>query len=264
MAADPPRPNILVIMCDDLGYADVGFNGAKDIQTPSLDRLARNGTVFSSAYVAHPFCGPSRMGMMAGRYPHKFGAPYNLPNSGVAIEGAKHQGIPQSETLISTVLQDAGYYTGVIGKWHLGVDPPFHPNNRGFDDFYGFLGGGHDYFPEKYMATYERQKNAGKTLLNDYILPLEHNGKQVTETQYMTDALSRESVRFVNEAAQKDQPFFCFSPSTRRIHRCKPSKRIYRSTPVLRTKSGEPTLPWCMQSTAVWGTLSKPSKRPTN
>ncbi|MGY8692870.1 MAG: sulfatase-like hydrolase/transferase, partial [Verrucomicrobiia bacterium] len=67
------RPNIIVIMCDDLGYSDVGFNGATDIRTPELDRLAKAGTIFSSAYVAHPFCGPSRMGFMAGRYPHEFG-----------------------------------------------------------------------------------------------------------------------------------------------------------------------------------------------
>ncbi len=209
-AAEPPRPNIVVIICDDLGYADVGFNGAKDIKTPSLDRLARNGTIFTSAYVTHPFCGPSRMGLMAGRYPHEFGAPYNLPNAGLGIEEYNHQGIPVEETLISTVLQDAGYYTGVMGKWHLGIDPPFHPNNRGFDDFYGFLGGGHDYFPENYTATYERQKKAGKTTFNDYILPLEHNGRQVNETQYMTDALSREGVRFVKEASEKDTPFFLY------------------------------------------------------
>ena len=70
-----PRPNIVLILCDDLGYADVGFNGSTDITTPHLDSLAKNGTIFSSAYVTHPFCGPSRMGLMAGRYPHSFGAP---------------------------------------------------------------------------------------------------------------------------------------------------------------------------------------------
>ena len=89
LASDPPRPNIIVILCDDLGYADVGFNGATDIRTPELDRLAGNGVICSSAYVAHPFCGPSRMGLMSGRYPHMFGAPYNLPNSGKGIEEYK-------------------------------------------------------------------------------------------------------------------------------------------------------------------------------
>lgn len=79
-AQEPPRPNIVLILCDDLGYADVGFNGSTDIITPQLDRLAQGGTVFTSAYVTHPFCGPSRMGLMTGRYPHEFGAPFNLPN----------------------------------------------------------------------------------------------------------------------------------------------------------------------------------------
>ncbi|WP_345685469.1 sulfatase-like hydrolase/transferase [Novipirellula caenicola] len=210
IAAEPPRPNIVLIMCDDLGYADVGFNGATDIKTAALDRLARNGTVFTSGYVAHPFCGPSRMGMMSGRYPHAMGTPFNLPNAGVEVQGTEGQGIPVDETLISTVLQEAGYFTGVMGKWHLGDDPPFHPNHRGFDDFYGFLGGGHEYFPEHYMATYLRQKKAGKTLFNEYVVPPEHNGTQVNETEYMTDALSREGVRFVKQAAEMDKPFFLF------------------------------------------------------
>jgi arylsulfatase B len=204
------RPNVVLILCDDLGYADVGFNGSKDIRTPNLDALATGGTIFMSAYVPHPFCGPSRMGMLTGRYPHRFGAPFNLPNSGLGIESYNRKGIPVGEKLISTVLQEAGYYTGAIGKWHLGIDPQFHPNQRGFDDFFGFLGGGHEYFPEKYVPIYERQRKAGNEHFNEYIVPLEHNGKQVTETEYMTDALSREGVRFVNDAATRGQPFFLY------------------------------------------------------
>lgn len=208
--ADAPRPNIIVILCDDLGYADVGFNGSKDIKTPELDRLAERGTVFSSGYVAHPFCGPSRMGLMAGRYPHEFGAPFNLPNSGLGIEAYNREGIDVNEVLISTALQDAGYYTGAIGKWHMGWEPQFHPNNRGFDDFYGFLGGGHQYFPDKFKPAYERQKARGIKWINDYLLPLEHNGVEVDEKEYITDALSREAVRFVKQTAEKDQPFFLY------------------------------------------------------
>ncbi len=86
------RPNIILILCDDLGYADVGFNGAKDIKTPELDKLAEKGTVFSSAYVAHPFCGPSRMGLMSGRYPHVFGARFNLPNVNKGLEAYDDKG----------------------------------------------------------------------------------------------------------------------------------------------------------------------------
>lgn len=204
------KPNIVVILADDLGYADVGFNGAKDIRTPELDQLAKGGTIFTSAYVAHPFCGPSRTALMTGRYPHEIGAPFNLPNSGDGIERYNRQGVDVHEPFVSTVLHDAGYYTGAIGKWHLGITAPYHPNARGFDDFYGFLGGGHDYLPAKFGPAYDRQVKAGNKHINDYLLPLEHNGKDVTETEYLTDGLAREAVRFVHEAAAKKAPFFLY------------------------------------------------------
>lgn len=205
-----PKPNIVLVLCDDLGYADVGFNGSTDITTPNLDDLAKNGTVFTSAYVVHPFCGPSRMGLFAGRYPHHFGAPFNLPNTGMGIEEYNRDGIPVDETLISTVLQDAGYHTGAVGKWHMGEAPPFHPNKRGFDDYFGFLGGGHKYFPHQFQPAYQRQVKNGNTDINDYLKPLERNGTPVEETEYITDALSREAVRFVRQAAGRDDPFFLY------------------------------------------------------
>ena len=208
IAAEKERPNIVLIMCDDLGYADVGFNGGTEIPTPSLDQLAENGTVFTSAYVAHPFCGPSRMGMLSGRYPHVYGGQFNLPERGPGVE----QGIPVHETLISDSLQESGYYTGLIGKWHLGIEPQFHPNVRCFDDFYGFLGGGHCYFPDVYAVEFEKRTRAGirRSQIWSYLAPLEHNGHDVAETEYLTDALSHEGVRFVQDAAKKDQPFFLF------------------------------------------------------
>lgn len=204
------RPNIVLIMCDDLGYSDVGFNGSTDIRTPALDRLAERGTVCTSGYVPHPFCGPSRMGLMTGRYPHEFGAPYNLPGSEAGIEEYDRKGVDVNETLISTVLQKAGYFTGAIGKWHMGIDPQYHPNSRGFDDFYGFLGGGHKYFPSEYRPLYEQQVKNGTKHIWDYLAPLEHNGAEVNETEYITDALSREAVRFIGDAVHKDRPFFLY------------------------------------------------------
>ena len=112
--AQTSRPNILVVLCDDLGYCDVGFNGSPDIKTPNIDKLAKGGTVFTSAYVAHPFCGPSRAALMTGRYPQCIGTPYNLRDEGYETE----DGVPLSETFMSNVLHDAGYYTAAIGKWH--------------------------------------------------------------------------------------------------------------------------------------------------
>lgn len=204
-SAEAPRPNIVLILCDDLGYSDVGFNGSTDIVTPNLDQLATGGTVFTSAYVTHPFCGPSRMGLMSGRYSHEFGGPYNLPGDADCPDG-----IPVSEVLVSKVLQDAGYYTGAVGKWHMGIAPQFHPNKRGFDDYYGFLGGGHEYFPDEYRPKYQRQIKEGPLNVREYVRPLEHNGKQVEENEYITDALSREASRFVTEASKKDEPFFLY------------------------------------------------------
>jgi arylsulfatase A-like enzyme len=202
------RPNILVILTDDMGYADVGFNGSPDIRTPSLDQLASDGVVLTSAYNAHPFCGPSRAGIMTGRYPHKFGSQFNLPTS----NRSGGLGVPTSEVFISKVLQDAGYRTGAIGKWHLGEEEEFHPNNRGFDEFYGFLNGGHDYFPKKYKPQYERQRKQGLNhSIFHYLRPFERNGKEEEETEYVTDGLSREAVSFIKKSASdEDQPFFLY------------------------------------------------------
>lgn len=206
-ASADDRPNILLIMTDDQGYADVGFNDSPDIITPELDKLAHNGVIFTSGYVVHPFCGPSRMGMLSGRYPHEFGGPYNLPPNRY---GPNDLGIPVSEKLMSSTLQDAGYFTGLVGKWHLGDTPKYHPNVRGFDDFYGFLGGGKEYFPDEFHAKYDQQIASGNDNPWDYLHPLEHNGKEVRETEYVTDGLSREACRFIREASEKDQPFFLF------------------------------------------------------
>ncbi|WP_078086085.1 sulfatase-like hydrolase/transferase [Microbulbifer mangrovi] len=198
------KPNIVVILADDLGYADVGFNGSKDIVTPNLDKLANQGMMFSEAYTAHPFCGPSRAALMTGRYPHKIGSQFNLPVRGSFL------GVPTEEKFVSKMLQESGYFTGAVGKWHLGEAPEFHPNRRGFDEFYGFLGGGHNYFPEQYKKVYERQVANGVTNFDHYIMPLEHNGKEVDENEYITDALSREGANFVRKAVDTGKPFFLY------------------------------------------------------
>lgn len=201
------RPNIIMILCDDLGYSDVGFNGAKDIKTPALDALAATGTKFTSAYVPHPFCGPSRAGILTGRYAHTIGAQFNLPPNSETIG----EGIDVNEKFMSKMLQESGYRTGLVGKWHLGANEPFHPNKRGFDDFYGFLGGGHEYHPEIYKQKYEDAEKRGEKIIFDYLKPLEHNGKNVdNDTEYLTDVLSGEGVHFIEESSKMDKPFFLF------------------------------------------------------
>ena len=204
--AQTQKPNIIIILVDDMGYNDVGFNGSKDITTPVLDKLAAEGTVMTSAYVGHPFCGPSRASIMTGRYPQNIGTPYNLHDDGKKSDN----GVPLSEPFMSNVLKDAGYYTSIIGKWHLGDEPQFQPNNRGFDEFFGFLGGGHKYFPEQFQPAYEKLVKAGQYPINVYLTPIDHNGKPVKETEYLTDAFSREAVRIVKEAPAKKKPFFMY------------------------------------------------------
>ena len=138
------RPNILVILCDDLGYGDLGYTGSKEIKTPVLDSLAANGVECRNGYVTHAYCGPSRAGLMTGRYQARFGMEINVTYSPFDM----HSGLPLTETTFAKRLQSAGYRTGIVGKWHLGASYVFHPNNRGFDYFYGFLSGGHSYWPK--------------------------------------------------------------------------------------------------------------------
>ncbi|MCL7752656.1 sulfatase-like hydrolase/transferase [Polaribacter sp. Z022] len=194
------NPNIVFVLVDDLGYGDLGYTGAKDIPTPNIDQLANQGTKFTSAYAVHPFCGPSRMGLITGRYPHEFGAQFNLADNSSVTKG-----IPANQRMMSNMFQDAGYRTGLVGKWHLGSESQYHPNNRGFDDFYGFLYGGHRYFPAEYKAAY----NGPNSWVYNH--PLEHNGTIVTDDdEYITDELSHQGVRFINESVAANKPFFLF------------------------------------------------------
>lgn len=220
-----PRPNILVILCDDLGYCDVGFNadlfGEKETSTespatPNIDSLANNGIICTQAYIPHPFCGPSRMGILAGRYPHQFGGsknqPYeikDLPSQEVrnnwGYEAANDLGIATNETTIATVLQDAGYHTGAWGKWHAGGGSHYHPNDRGFDYWYGHLGGGHNYYSDGWISKHD------PNVKNDYQFYLTRQGEEVVPEagEYITDMLTEDAAAFI-AGSPADQPFFMY------------------------------------------------------
>lgn len=180
----PTRPNILVIVGDDLGYADVGFHGCKDIPTPNLDRLAKSGVRFSSGYVSGPYCSPTRAGLLTGRYQTRFGHEFNSS----AAKDADF-GLPLAQVTIANRLRGAGYATGLVGKWHLGDSAKYHPQKRGFDEFFGFLGGAHPYFPGKGV-------------------PILRGTSATMERAYLTDALAREAASFVDR--HKDHPFFLY------------------------------------------------------
>lgn len=187
-------PNILVILADDLGYADIGAHGCKDIPTPSIDRLAAEGVRCTSGYASHLYCSPMRAGLMAGRYQHRFGyernIAYDLQNS--------FMGLPQTELTVAARLQKAGCSTGAFGKWHLGAAAPFSPNKRGFDFFFGFLGGGHDYF----------EVDLNRPMGEGYQQPLQRNGTPEVLRGYLTTVLAEEAVAFIERQAA--QPFFVY------------------------------------------------------
>ncbi|QBG46831.1 sulfatase [Verrucomicrobia bacterium S94] len=191
-AAD--KPNIVVIMADDMGFGDTGFTGSEEIQTPNLDQLASEGVVFEQGYANHPFCAPSRAAFVTGRYQHRFGFETNP-----AYDPANTvMGLDPNEITFAERLQKVGYTTGVIGKWHLGAAEGFHPLNRGFDYFYGFLGGGHDYFRIDLTAPVKE----------GYLQGLVRNKQPAGFDGYLTTALSRDAVRFVEN--NRDNPFFLF------------------------------------------------------
>lgn len=133
-AVKEAAPNIIIILTDDQGNADVVFNGCKDIPTPNIDRIANNGVVFSSGYVSYAVCAPSRAGLLTGRYQDRFGYSRNP----LYRPFDETIGLPLTEQTMAEYLRSAGYNTMAIGKWHLGVHQKFRPWKRGFNEFYGF------------------------------------------------------------------------------------------------------------------------------
>jgi arylsulfatase A-like enzyme len=195
------NPNVVLIVADDLGYNDVGFNGCQDIPTPNIDRIAKNGVVFSSGHVSFGVCSPSRAGLLTGRYQYRFGFERNP----LYVTSDSTMGLPLAEETMANVLGRSGYNSMLIGKWHLGAHKSLHPLKRGFNEFFGFLGGGHQYFSDKWTLTNpEEATNEAES----YRTKLNRNYAVVEETEYLTDALSREAVSFVERNKQK--PFFLY------------------------------------------------------
>lgn len=185
---DNRRPNILIILADDAGYSDFGFMGAEDTRTPHLDRLAQEGCCFTDAHVAATVSSPSRAMLLTGRYGQRFGYECNIDSEG--------QGLPEGEELLPAVLQRHGYRTACIGKWHLGSLPRQHPNEQGFDEFYGLIGGSRPYF-------YNQKKWDRDGQQTQY----QHNGRPLSFDGYFTDELTRRAKEFV---ANVKEPFMMY------------------------------------------------------
>ncbi|MEO6810755.1 MAG: sulfatase-like hydrolase/transferase [Isosphaeraceae bacterium] len=180
-AAEVMKPNILLIVSDDQGWADVGFQGSQEAVTPHLDALARAGVRCTNGYASHCYCSPSRAGLLTGRYQARFGYEYNptyAPDN-------DRLGVPFSERLLPQYLKQAEYRTGWVGKWHLGASPKHLPWNRGFDETFGFIGGGHQY---------RDWKPDGR----EYFIPLVRNGKEIPDIPaHLTTTLGEEAAAFV-------------------------------------------------------------------
>src|SRR5262245_32418447 len=175
------RPNILIIVTDDMGYGDIALHGGHDIPTPNIDALMKSGTRFTDAYVSGPFCSPTRAGLMTGKYPQRFGHEFNVAGG----PGAEGFGLPLTETTIADRLKAVGYRTALFGKWHLGSAEKFHPQSRGFDEFFGFLGGQHSY----------------TEVLPESVNPLLDGRSPAGSVTYLTDVLADRSVEFIQRKA---------------------------------------------------------------
>ena len=185
------RPNIVVILADDLGYGELGCQGfAHDIPTPNIDSIAAAGVRFTNGYVSGPYCSPTRAAFMTGRYQTRFGHEFN---PGPAQAAGETFGLPLSETTIADHLKDAGYATGWFGKSHLGYQPPFHPLKGGFEEYFGFLGAAHSYL--------DASADRGNPILRGTTPTRDIHG-------YTTDAFAREAVDFID--MHKSSPWFCY------------------------------------------------------
>jgi arylsulfatase A-like enzyme len=184
-AGGAKRPNIVVLLSDDQGYADVSFNPhhPKEVATPNIDALAQSGVICSAGYVSGHVCSPTRAGLMTGRYQQR---------CGIYTAGEGGSGLPLTEVIFPQYLKKAGYLSGAFGKWHLGLTPAYNPVRRGFDEFYGFMRrGAHDYYQ-----------------LSNPAHPIYRNLEPIRDEGYLTTRLTDEAVSFIRR--HKDRPFFLY------------------------------------------------------
>ncbi len=224
--ADRP-PNVIVIIADDLGYGDVGAYGSTVIRTPNIDALAAQGVRFTSGYVTHAVCAPSRAGLMTGRYQNRFGYEFNPEARDLT------GGMSTVERTMADFMRRAGYRTGMVGKWHLGQGPQHYPTARGFDEFFGVAGGGSTYIldpqptdefysppsadvsiitseggirPSQAGTGLEARRSRAEAARKRF--PVTHNGQEVRVEEYLTDRFSTEAVNFIDRNSAR--PFFLY------------------------------------------------------
>jgi N-acetylgalactosamine-6-sulfatase len=202
---DAKKPNIIFILADDMGYGDVACYGRQDIRTPAIDRLAREGVRFTQSYASAPECTPTRAAFLTGRYPQRFGGLECAIGTGnvgryddaIRLRQTHDLGLSANEPSIARLLKEAGYATGLAGKWHLGYEDKFSPTRHGFDHAFYCLGGGMDYFHHTEQT-------------GEHVLRL--NGEPVRREGYFTDLVTDEAVAFIRQ--HQAHPFFLYVPYT--------------------------------------------------
>lgn len=225
-AFDPSgRPNIILFIADDLGYGELGSQGNPQIPTPFIDAISHKGVRFTSGYVSAPNCSPSRAGMLTGRVQTRFGYENNPIGAKNELPG---HGLPSGEKTIARALHDVGYATALIGKWHLGGSAEYHPQRRGYDEFFGFLHEGHYYAQPWWEGVTSMLRRSvlpdgskGRWYGDGVVLytalgydeppydannPILRGGQAVEVDEYLTDAFTREAVSFIER--HQDRPFF--------------------------------------------------------
>jgi arylsulfatase A-like enzyme len=238
------RPNIILILADDLGYADVSAYPGGRFPTPNIERIARDGALFMDGYATAPVCGPSRAGLLTGRYQQRFGFEYN--NGPAKRDARRGLGLAAGELTLAQLLQRAGYYTGMIGKWHLGSGPQFYPMHRGFDQFVGFLPGQTSYIDPRLRGVHMSYGPLGDDAIHEALERAAADPKVDTsgdadfgrrvarlagifsrgdrnqiitgpqrrvvhnEHQYLTDYFGDRAVKFIHDHSRADQPYFLY------------------------------------------------------
>lgn len=208
------RPNVIIILADDVGYADISAYGVNRIPTPNIDRIGAEGVKFTDAYVTAPVCGPSRAGLQTGRYQERFGFEFN--NGPARRDIDQNLGLPAGELTLASALRGVSYHTGLIGKWHLGANNDYYPTNRGYDEFVGFLPGATSYMDPntpglRIFANPNSADNAPMTRgPNGQIIEGAQRTVVRNEQEYLTDYFARRATDFVKRNAAADTPYFLY------------------------------------------------------
>ncbi|EQB29719.1 sulfatase family protein [Sphingobium ummariense] len=205
------KPNVVVILADDLDWADVSTYGRRDAPTPNIDRIAQSGVAFSDGYVAASVCAVSRAALLTGRMPQRFGFTYNIND-----EGDRGAGLPVDQKTLADRLRPLGYRTAAFGKWHLGAEPQFYPTRRGFDEFFGFLAGETNYVdpatPGIVTTPTKEDKYAIGPRTGNHAMVEGWDARPADDfSRYLTDQITDRAVDFINRVSHaKDRPFFAY------------------------------------------------------